>query len=202
MIGLVIYVVVFVYAASLYSGGSLYHMDSTDYSYFHNLLCDTMDVVTPNGLVNEGRSMAVIAHLILGVTMISFFLVLPRVFETQNRNTKMVAFFGVLSMTVFLFMFTQYHDLIVTITGIIGTMAMIPFFIELQRRKGIDFKVISYLCFAMSIIVYLMFETKIGYFYLPLIQKIAFVIDAIWVFWVCIIVIKKDNLATLRMGQV
>lgn len=202
MIGLVVYVIVFLYAASLYPGGSLYHPDATDYSHFHNLLCDAMDKVTQTGKVNDGRAMAVVSHLILSVTMIAFFLVLPRVFDWKNRNTKMIRYFGVLSMAVFAFMFTDYHDLIVTITGIVGTIAMVPFFIELQRLKNLSFKTISYLCFALSIIVYLMFETKIGFYYLPLIQKIAFFVDAIWVYWVCIMIIKKDRIVPQVAEQV
>lgn len=202
MIGLAVYVIVFIYAASLYPGGSLYHADATEYSYFHNLLCDAMDKVTQTGKVNDGRFMAVVSHLILSFTMIAFFLVLPGVFDWKNRNIKMIRYFGVLSMAVFAFMFTDYHDLVVTITGIIGTIAMIPFFIELRRLPDLGFKTISFLCFGLSIIVFLMFETKIGFYYLPLIQKIAFVVDAIWVYWVCIMVIKKDRIVHQVVEQV
>ena len=98
-------------------------------------------------------------------------------------------------MTVLLFMFTSYHDLIVTITGILGTIAMVFFFIELRSLENQGFKLLSYLCFALSIVVFIMFESKYGYYYLPLVQKVAFGVDALWVIWACTIVKRNRHLA-------
>ena len=67
--------------------------------------------------------------------MISFFFVLPNIFSADNLNTKILRYVGMLTMTVFIFMFTPYHDLIVTVTGVLGTIALIPFFIELKNCK-------------------------------------------------------------------
>ena len=90
-------------------------------------------------------------------------------------------------------MYTEYHDLIVTITGVLGVIALIPFFIELQNFKNKGLKLLAYLCYALSIIVFFIFETKIGLYYLPFLQKITFVLDAYWVIWSCIIVINKNK---------
>lgn len=96
-------------------------------------------------------------------------------------------------MTIFIFMSTEYHDLIVTITGILGTVALIPLFIELHSYENKKLKYLVYLCYSLSIIVFLIFETKIGFYYLPIIQKITFGVDALWVIWTCIIVINKNK---------
>ena len=105
----------------------------------------------------------------------------------------MIRFFGILTMTVFVFMSTPYHDLIVTLTGILGTIALIPFFIELRHYTGKGFKQLAYLCFILSILVYFIFETKIGFYYLPFLQKITFIFDAWWVIWVSLIVFQKNQ---------
>jgi hypothetical protein len=125
--------------------------------------------------------------------MISFFYILPKIFSEKNRNTKLISFFGITTMTIFVFMSTEYHDLIVTITGVLGTIALIPFFIELHNYKNKRMKYLVYLCYLLSIIVFLIFETKIGFYYLPIIQKLTFGVDALWVIWTCCIVINNNK---------
>lgn len=191
--GLGLYIIVYTIAVSAYPGGSINHPNANGYSFYHNLLCDAMDPVTQSGVVNHARFMAIISHLILSFTMITFFYILPKIFPVKNRNTKLIAYFGMATMTVFIFMYTEYHDLIVIMTGFLGTIALIPFFIELKNFKNKNLKQLAYLCYMLSIIVFFIFETKFGIYYLPFIQKITFGVDAIWVIWTCVIVINKNK---------
>lgn len=193
MFGLGLYIIVYALSAADYPGGSINYPNAEAYSFYHNFLCDTMD---PNNLVgtkNEARFMAIFSHLILSVSMMSFFAILPNIFNRKNRNTMMIRTFGVACMTAFIFMYTEYHDAIVTITGVLGTMALIPFFIELKNYNNKGIKQVAYLCYALSIVVFFSFETKVGFYYLPFFQKITFVVDAVWVFWTCRIVIKQNK---------
>lgn len=191
--GLGLYVIVYTYAVSLYPGGSTNYPEATSYSFNHNLLCDALDPVTKGGHINNARFMAIISHLILGFTMVSFFYVLPKIFPVKNIKTKMISLFGMASMTALIFMYTAYHDLMVIITAILGSIAFIPFFIELYRYENKNYKNIVYLCYALSIVVFFIFQTKIGVYYLPFIQKIAFIIDTWWVIWTCQIVINLNK---------
>ena len=199
--GLGLYIVAFAFAASTYPGGSINQPHANGYSFYHNFLCDTMNPITQSGIINNARFLAIISHLILSFTMITFFYILPKIFNVKNRNTILIASFGIASMTVFIFMYTEYHDLIVTITGILGTIALIPFFIELQNFKNKGLKQLAYLCYALSIIVFFIFETKIGFYYLPFIQKITFGLDASWVVWSCLIVIHKNKASVKLFHQ-
>ena len=193
MAGLILYLFVFIYAVSGYPGGSYNHPDALGYSHFHNFLCDAMDLVTKNGMTNKFRSIAITAHIILSISMISFFYLLPMVFTSQNRNTKLIRYFGVSSMTVLIFMFTPYHDLMVTITGILGSVALVPLFIELHKSNNKGLRQLAYLCFSFSLVVFFSYETKIGFYYLPFIQKITFFLDAFFVFWSCNIILNKGK---------
>ena len=195
IIGLGIYLIVFTIAAVAYPGGSDNYPHANGYSFYHNFLCDTMNPITQSGIVNEARFMAIISHLVLSFTMISFFYILPKIFTVKNRNTKLIAIFGIASMTAMAFMYTTYHDAMVTVTGVLGAIALIPFFIELRHFKNKGLKRLAYLCYLLSIIVFFIFETKIGIYYLPFIQKITFVADAYWVVWSCMIVINKNKTA-------
>ena len=55
-------------------------------------------------------------------------------------------------------------------------------------------KNLAKVCFGLSVIVFLIFVSKIGFYYLPFIQKIAFVLDGSWVILVSLTVIKKNKL--------
>lgn len=199
-VGLCLFVLVFTIAALDYPGGSENIPEDIGYSFFHNFLCDVMNPVNEMGTVNPARPLATVAHFILSASMIMFFFILPQVFDHRNLNTQLVRFVGMLSMTVFAFMFTSVHDQIVTATGVIGTFALIPFFMELRTHTDRFFKTLSIVCFALSIIVFLIFETKIGFFYLPFIQKITFLFDAWWVIMVGMIVLKKEKASLVKAG--
>ena len=194
IVGLGIFLVVFTIAAYNYPGGSSNLPEYNGYSFFHNFLCDVMKPVTQTGVINKARPLAIVSHLILSFTMISFFYLLPELFSFSNKNTKLTRAFGMLTMTVFIFMYTPYHDSIVTATAILGTVALIPFLIELPKYPNIGMKNLAKVCFGLSVIVFLIFVSKIGFYYLPFIQKIAFVLDGSWVIWVSLTVIKKNKL--------
>lgn len=195
ILGMGLYIIVFTFAAIGYPGGSINIPNAIGYSFYHNFLCDVMNPTTQAGSTNDARSLAIISHLILSFTMICFFYILPKIFPEENRNTKLIAFFGMTTMIVFIFMYTPHHDLIVTITGVLGTIALIPFFIELHHYRNKRLKQLAYLCYLMSLIVFFIFETKIGFYYLPFLQKVTFVLDAWWVIWSCLIVINKNKSA-------
>ena len=97
-------------------------------------------------------------------------------------------------MAVFIFMYTSQHDLVVTLTGILGTIALMPFFLELKDYSNKRLKQLAWLCFILSILVFFIFETKLGFYYLPFIQKIAFGLDGWWVIWVSVIVKRKNRM--------
>ena len=123
IVGLALYVLVFAFAAADYPGGVILIIPMLLVIVFLTTFCAiVMHPITPGGITNHARLLAIISHLILSLTMISFFYVLPKIFPIKNRNTKLIAFFGVSTMTVFIFMYTDYHDEIVTITGILGTI--------------------------------------------------------------------------------
>ena len=182
----------------MYPGGSdNVPVDQSGYSFFHNFLCDANNEFTHSGIKNPGQSIAVFAHLVLSFTMMSFFYILPGIFAHKNRNTKLIRVLGVIAMAIFVFMYEEsYHDFAVTLTGVFGSMAFVPIFIELVKYKNKPFKTLTYVVFALSIALYLGFETKVGIYYMPFLQKFVFMVDASLVIWTALIVIKKRKLKT------
>lgn len=195
VIGMITYLIMFTTAALLYPGGSDNVPTAQDgYSFFHNFLCDTNNLITHSGLKNDGKLLANLAHIVLSITMMSFFYVLPNIFEKTNRNTKLIKVLGVLAMAIFTFMYQEeLHDLVVTLVGIIASMAFVPIFIELVKYKNRPFKTLTYIVFIMSICLYLGFETKVGIYYMPFLQKFVFLVDASLVIWTSLILINRNK---------
>ncbi len=193
--GLIGFLFFFVIATTLYPGGSVNDFASEGYSYFHNFICDLMSLNLPEGAENDARPIAIIAHLMLSFAMISFFYILPEIFTKQNANTRFIRALGMATMFIFIFMFTDYHDLVVTLTGVLGSITLIPFFLELINYENRLLKALAYLCFGLSVIVFLSYETKFAFYYTPILQKITFIFDSIWVVWVSLIVASKKSLS-------
>lgn len=194
ILGIGAYLLFFVIATTQYPGGSIHNIAADSYSYFHNFLCDLMHNFTEDGAVNHARPIAVIAHWMLSFAMISFFYVLPEIFSYKNRNTLLMQVFGIITMTIFIFMYTDYHDQVVTLVGIFGTIALIPFFMEVLKHEVKGFRILSYCCIALSLIVYFSWETRIGFYYLPALQKVTFLVDTWWVVWVSLMVAQKHRI--------
>jgi len=188
IVGILTYCIFFFIAIEAYPGGSINDLTAIGYSHFHNFLCDINHKITLSGSLNHGRPLGIVAHLFLSAAIISFFYLLPEIFQHKNRNTKLIRQLGVLTFVFFILMFTEYHDYIVFTTGVLGTSAMIPYFIELKKYPNKGFVMLSYTCFIAGVIVFIMFFSKLGFYYLPFVEKIAFVIYSAWIFWVSFIV--------------
>jgi hypothetical protein len=196
IVGMSLYLVMFTTAALMYPGGSDNVPGAQDgYSFFHNFLCDTNNQFTHSGLENKGKLLANLSHIVLSITMMSFFFIMPNIFNHTNRNTKLIKILGVLSMAIFTFMYQEeLHDLVVTLVGIFASMAFVPIFIELVKYKNTPFKILTYIVFIMSLMLYLGFETKVGIYYMPFLQKFVFLVDATLVIWTGIIVVGKNRI--------
>jgi hypothetical protein len=167
------------------------------YSYSNNLFCDLMLDNSDSDLFQKIRITAKVGHVILAIGMISFFYIIPHIFNDQNRNITITKYAGMLSMTMFIFLSTQMHDTFVTITGILGLIALIPLFLEYYKNRdylGLH-SYYGMFCVCLSLIVFFIFETKYLIDYLPPIQIISFILDSIWVFWVSYLVGKRFKLS-------
>lgn len=202
ILGICIYLVFYFIAIQSYPGGSENDLSTIGYNHFHNFLCDANHQITSSGLINDGRTLAIIGHVFLTIGMVCFFYILPEIFNYENKNTRWVKKVGMFTFACFVLMFTKYHDYIVFTTGVFGTIALIPYFIELKHFDKKLFIQLSWFCFLIGVGVFFMYFSKLGYFYLPFIEKIAFVFYSIWVFWVSFIVAdnRKKKLSISRIN--
>lgn len=173
----------------------MYSRGQDEFSFAENLLCDMMAAKSNLGLDNPARVMAILGHVFLTIGMITFFYIIPRVFDFKNRNVKLAQVFGMMSMTVFVLFSTELHDFFVLITGCLGIAALVPLAIEYIRLGWEPHSLYGTLCIILSLMVFFSFQFKILIDYLPVFQKTVFLLDSIWVAWVCLIVRKRFKLS-------
>ncbi len=195
IIGMIGFLVLFIIATTKYPGGSMNEIAAEGYSHFHNFICDLMSLNLEEGVVNDARPIAIFAHIMLSFAMISFFYILPELFSKQNWKTRIVRGLGMFAMVIFIFMYNvEYHDAVVTMSGILTIITFLVFFSELIHYEDRVHKTLAYICFGLSLIMFLSYETKIGIYYTPVFQKITFIFDAIWVIWVSLSVASRRQM--------
>ena len=114
ILGILLYVILFFLAKIKYAGGL------EQYIMGQHLLCDLMERKSESGAVNDARYYAIIGHIFLFIGMSIFFYILPQSFKKLKKKPPIFQITGTVSMFLFLFLATDYHDLFVLIAGSIA----------------------------------------------------------------------------------
>ena len=71
---ILLFILLFIYAASLYPGGSQFDSNAAGFSWKHNYWCNLMNDIAENGMQNPARYYAISANAILCIGCMLFFL--------------------------------------------------------------------------------------------------------------------------------
>ena len=180
LVGIVLFVLSYILAALNYPGGSWAFPNRDGFSFWHNYLCDLLDVYAINGEVNSGRFYAIAALGLLCTGLFWLWFYLPRLFETKNFNQKVMKISGLFSLLIIFFLALGNHDVVVRIAGIFGVIAFITCSIELFKSGYKNLFLCGILCLSVFLINYYIYETGLFIKSLPVIQKITFVLFISW----------------------
>lgn len=113
LIGIGFFVLFYILSAFNYPGGSWYSPHQNGFSFWHNYLCDLLDVYAINGEINTARMYAIIALGFLCAGLFWLWMYLPRAFQTNGPNQKIMRASGLLSIFTILFLALGDHDKVV-----------------------------------------------------------------------------------------
>lgn len=201
LLGISLFLLLFLLAASLYPGGSDNDRISKGFSLINNYWCDLMGKWAKNGMPNPAQPIAITAWIILCFSLCLFWVFLPRLFLYTNINHKIIQFAGVCSSLTGLFIFTEAHDRIINISAFFGAIAMIAMVLELKTGKLYDLFGLGVLCFVLALINYIMFATNLLVAKMPVIQKIAFVFCLLMFGLIDFRIYQKERRA-LKLGSI
>jgi len=179
-IGIALFVFLYVVAAQLYPGGSSVDPISRGYSWLHNYWCDLLDVYAINGVRNPSRQVAIGAMMVMCFCQIFFWHDVPKLLDVSTGMKKIIEYCGTSSMVIGMFLFTEYHDLVVNLGGFLWGIALALTMVGLYRTGMFEALWIGEACLGLGAINYFIFDTGICLPALAMTQKIAL---AAYLYW-------------------
>ena len=180
-IGIILYVFLYIFSASLYPGGSQAALNSKGFDWINNYWCNLLNVEAMNGQLNPARPYAITAMIILCFSMALFFYLFPKFFFVSKFWKNATQFSGVIAMTFAVLIFTDYHDLMTSLASVFGLIALIGIFVGLAKNKSTRYLLAGVFCIFLMAINNYIYYSKQFLVALPLIQKITFAIVMVWV---------------------
>jgi hypothetical protein len=178
--GIGLFILLYIVAALYYPGGSEAHEREYGFSVLNNYWCDLLEYRARNGLYNISRPVALTAMVVLCVSLAVFWYYLPQGIIPTRGHHKIIRVSGIFSMIAAMFVFTDYHDLVVNVAGFFGAIAIGATFIGLYRLKKYGLTGLGMVCLCLLGVNYYIFETDHYITLLPMIQKVTFLFCFIW----------------------
>ncbi len=178
--GIIIFIILYILAASLYPGGSDVNKTAAGFSWKYNYWCELLATESQNGQPNTARPVAIIAMVVLAISLIIFWYNIPGLFSSRRIYSGLIRYSGISSMLVFPVLLTGFHDMVINLAALLGSIAIIILIVNLHRHK-------MYFLFYFGIICLLLcggnnyvYYTAHLLHYLPVIQKFSFLIFLLW----------------------
>jgi len=191
-------VVLYIIATKYYPGGSQADKNSIGYSWVNNYWCNLLNANGINGKPNPAQPIALTAMVILCISLSLFWIQFPK-FTPLNKPAKLtIQTSGTMAMITGSLLFTHFnHDLIINTASFLGLIAMAGTFVGLYQngwKSLIGFGLVNIVMIILNNVFY---HTEGLIFYLPVIQKITFLV---FLTWICCIVFKIQFLSTSVPG--
>lgn len=180
-IGISLFLLFYIIAAFYYPGGSDADHTAKNFNIIHNYWCDLLAKGAKNGQMNPARPIAITAMIILCLALSVFWYLLPRLLNTGKHHYNIVQFTGVISMILAIFIFGDYHDLIINASVFFGVVALTGTYIALYRSKSFRVFLFGIFCLILILLNAYIYYTRHFILALPLLQKITFLLYLLWI---------------------
>lgn len=134
-----------------------------------------------NGVPNPARPFAILAMIVLCTSLTIFFIQFAQQLEENKRWKRIIIAFGALSMLSAVFIFTSLHDLMTTVSSIFGVVVVLRIIRVIYKGNLILFKIGGIVCLILLALNNLIYYSEYYIQWLPLIQKITFVLVLTWI---------------------
>lgn len=177
---IIIFLVLYIYAASLYPGGSKADKQAIGFSWRHNYWCDLFDAIAQNGTASSARPYAIVAMIILCAGFAYLFYLIPQLFDFQDPKLQWLQITGILTAAIAVLIFTPLHGYVIHFAGLFGAIALCLTFYFLYQSNYHFLFYFGLICLLLCIANIIIYDTGWGLYYLPIFQKLTFLIFFIW----------------------
>ncbi len=191
-LGILVFIVLYIYAASVYPGGSPIDPNSIGFDWFENLWCNLMREKAINGQVNPAQRVSLVALVLLASSMILFFVLFAIYFEKRLIWKRIIIVTGVISMVSSVFVFTSYHDIMTSILSLSGLIGISSILRALHKNKMTFFIVFGVICIILIALNNLFYYNTAFNDYLAVIQQINFILVLSWTVGLNLKMLKRN----------
>jgi hypothetical protein len=180
LLGIIVYASLYIFAGSLYPGGSQANKYSSGYNWIHNYWCNLLSENAINGKQNPARPVALTAMVILCLSLSLFWWLFFGVTEYSVKLKIFLRACAILSMLFAFFIFTNWHDRVINLAGLFGLVALGGTYYLLAKKKKWGLFTMGMIGLILILINNLLYHT--GNFYrLPVVQVITFIFFLVWI---------------------
>lgn len=194
--GILIFIVLYIYSASIYPGGSPSDPNSIGFDWFDNLWCNLMEEKAINGQDNPARPISLFAIVVLGLSMTIFFFQFAKYFEKHMIWKRIIVVTGLISMVSAAFIFTSYHDVMTTILSFSGLIGISSILRALYNNKMTFFIIFGILCVIVIGLNNLFYYNENFSDYLAVVQQLDFVMVLSWTIGLNLKMMNRKDLKT------
>lgn len=180
-IGILSFVVLYIYAATLYPGGSQANINSEGFSWVHNYWCNLLNETGMNGQPNKAQPVALTAMLLLCFSLAVFFIQFAKIYASSLTWKRIIQINGVLSMVFAALIFSPYHDLMTLLSSLFGVFVVIGILKGIYTSKQRIYQISGIICLLFLALNNYIYYTQHFLEALPLLQKITFTIVLLWI---------------------
>ena len=130
---------------------------------------------------------------VLAISLVIFWNFVPSTLEFKPARKRIIQYAGILSMAILPVLFTGAHDAVLNIAGICGVIAITVLLTGLYKLRLNLVFIIGIFCLALVGVNNYIYYTTHHYYYLPVIQKITFLVFLLWFFLIGMRVYKKSK---------
>jgi hypothetical protein len=183
LLGIPLFVLLYVWASFYYPGGSQADAQSTGFSWVNNYWCNLLNAMAINGQTNPAQPIAMTAMVVLCISLAVFWYLFPMISLSKNLSVRITQFTGVAAMgTALLLNSSLDHDLITNLASLLGLMAVVGTLIGLRRLQWNVLFWFGTMNLLLVLLNNLLYYNPQLIRYLPLVQKISFAAFLVWLF--------------------
>ena len=181
LIGVILGTVLLVVATMYYPGGTNENLNSDGYDWAGNYISHLLRPQAVNGEENMARPFAILGVLFLTASFGLFFINFSK--RIQIRSASLVIKYLGIMATIFGFItiVPEMHDLMVTLSSILTLLIFFYITVIVIKSKLTVMKIISIFFLLTFYFGAFMYFSRFQLEYMPIMQKVIFIIKIIWV---------------------
>ena len=192
LIGLFLGTIFLIIATFYYPGGTSENQFSIGYDWFKNYISNLLSPIAVNGEANLARPWAVTGVLFLTASFGVFFVQFSESISDKSARF-VIKYFGI-AATIFGFftVFPGLHDTMVTLSSILTLVIFFYITIFLIKSPLTILKILSIFFLGTFYFAAFMYFTRSFLSFMPLMQKVIFLIKIVWVISLIYFTRKED----------